>query len=329
MEAAKISVSGRLLTLGLLLAAVLPHAQADETPRSALQKAMERRFVRAATMIQAQQITELGGGTLQLKVEINTKGHQRSTVLKPLSFQGVISFDDRRQWITLLPDERKAMVQPSPTSFRAPVRERMGLVDRNYELSFERGAEVANRKTLVILARPRAQEMPRRRFFVDEETFLVLRIEVMPRTNEVERLLDTMKIEFEPGNGRRNLAPDLQGFQIERMEPPKSASPERIRAAVGFTPRKLTNLPAGFVLTDLQLVGEKELVMVAYRLTDGLSNVTVYQFSPPKRGEGGPRPMPGGTVASDGTRILVVGDAPSTVRRLIQEIFVQPAQNRP
>ncbi len=317
-----------LSQLVLILTAAL--AIAGETPRAALIKGMERRFESAATMIQTQSLGEKGGLLLQLKVEINTLGHQRSTVLKPLSLQGMVSFDDRKQWVSIMPDDKKAFIQPSPATFRAPARERIVLVDRNYELSFEKSSPIAGRKIILIVAAPKFSDMAKRKIYLDEESHMLLRLEIIDRSGATKRMLDTMSIEYQKGAAVRSLNLNLKGYDVNRMAAPRPGSdPSLVKAAVGFTPKKVGTLPCGFVITDVQLIGDGDDAMLAFRLTDGLSMVTVYQFDKKRNKEASKMWLQTFAEDQDGIRTGVMGDAPDSVCRAIRDVFVGSKTARP
>jgi hypothetical protein len=292
--------------------------------REMLLRSMERsRSINASGIVMQRSMP--GGELMQLRLEQSASGHVKLTVLSPLSFQGVTSLDDGRQWVTYLPDERRIITQPSPRLTTGDPSWRMRLADRNYTFQVKTGARVAGREAATVIAIPKNRQMPTRQFYIDEATDFLLRLEtVSPEGTKV--MLDTRTISY-PRTMARGIF-ELNTLQAARVEtlPPPVPIPDRRQAQerVGFRPSVPSSLPFGFVAQPAELAGSPSCRFIAVRITDGLAQATVYQWDP-KNGEQPLPPDPKADRERNGIRMRVVGELPEAVIVRIIEAFLREA----
>ena len=170
--------TGLRLIAGAVLSCVVgtSWAAADRCgdAKSLLLRSMERgRHVNVSAIV----VQKAPTGTVQMKFEQARDGFERQTVLQPLSMQGVSMVDDGKRWMMYWPDERRALSQQSPRARLADADDRIQLADKNYRLKFGEPTTIAGRRAHAVVAEPRYKEMEERRYFIDEETSFVLRVQ--------------------------------------------------------------------------------------------------------------------------------------------------------
>jgi hypothetical protein len=293
-----------------------------ETPEAALRRSMERTGGFCATLVQTHAGVR-GRSPMQLKLMTDSRGRTRRTVLKPLSMQGIVSIDDGRDWITFNPDDRRVMIQPSPFAHRASPAQRMALVERNYRLRFEPTETIAGRRAIVLIAIPRADELPTRRYAFDSQTYLLLRFESIEAGSEPRVLLDTQTFDLVATQPAELFeAPKEPGIEVKRSWGPRRVdNADQAKAAIGFEPRLPRSIPYGFAVDDLQLLGHAQEAFLAVRITDGLAFLSVYQWDGARKYKEPPVRSRNAVRDADGIMIYVIGDVPEAVRERIARAF--------
>ncbi len=265
-----------------------------------------------------------GGPPLLMKVEVGANHLLRMSVLQPISMQGTVTTDDGEERRTYVPDARRVFVQVSPKKGQSSVKSRMRLVTRNYRLQFDDSRTVAGRPAYVIVANPVAPDLPARRIAVDKATYAMLRYEVVGRSGEFERTMDTKSATFD------------KQFQVEPLSCPPGTKVVRnwgprlvtdlneAAAVVGFEPKIPQPLPYGMRVEAVNLLGSEQEPFIGIRLSDGLAGVTLYQWSPQRLRNR--RPMRGRGALSDyrGVAYSAFGDLPREVtERLVESVVRQ------
>ncbi len=266
---------------------------------------------------------------VQTKLQLSRDGKCRRTVLQPLRMQGIISIDDGQNWTTILPDEKKVIIQSSPSAHRFDTRQKMALIDRNYVLKLEKQLDIAGRRSNSVLAIPKQKELSSRRFVIDADTYVLLRQESIDPNGKVTLQFDTQAIEFprrqDPALFRK---PDLQSLKIVNLPAPKRVDDlSQVRQLIGFDPRNPDDLPYGFEIVEWHLLGADDSPFICARLSDGIASVSVYQWDMRRKYKDMPF-RSGGDAVDDGINIKVFGDLPRSIRTKIAEKF-KAAGTRP
>jgi len=317
---------GSHLSVLLSLALSQPLLDLGESARDVLVRSLAMKHRVSVTMIQIQPgssgVSKHGdrdSDAVHTKLQMSSDGKVRRTVLQPLRMQGIVSIDDGKSWMTLMPDHRQVMIQDSPMLFKQDVRERIALIDQNYEVRFDKRASIAGRPVRIVQAVPRAKELPSKRFHIDDETYVILKQEIIESSGRERVLFDTLMVTYPPRQDS-SLYRRPSNYKVVRCEAPKRVSnPESIKGRVGFEPRSPEDLPYGFVIVEWNLLGEEHAPFLGARLSDGLSYATVYQWDASKRS--GKSFNGGSGVVIDGIGISVMGDIPRSVRTKIVEVF--------
>lgn len=310
--------------LGVLaLVPVLASAQKDEA-REVFYRSIRSSGTVNATLIQTKRVSDDNHSIVKFSVMTNSRGASRRTVLQPLSMEGTILIDDGRTWTTVEPEKRVAMIQPSPLRDKLDSRVRWRLIQANYTLKGDGEVRIAGRKALAVRALPKDELMPVRRYTIDTENFVLLRIESVGDEGKLDVLMDTLAATFP-----RDMEPALfeistEGYKVKRTDYPKPlkevSSPE---AALGFSPRLPTTMPFGFKVTQKHVVGGSDSQFLALRLSDGLSMVTVYQWDAERKYPDSPFLRTRDGVDAEGICYKVVGDVPRAVRKKLAQTFLE------
>lgn len=270
----------------------------------------------------------VGGPSAAMQVKVEQKdGNIKVTILQPLSMAGVTSVDDGKNWRTYLPDQNRMLVQQSPRLQAQSIRERLALAEQNYQFTIERDTNIAGRRAACIAAIPRTKDMPLRRYYVDRETAILLRMETVV-DNRQETQLDTKHIRFPKDMGPVDFQMKFFGEQPRRIDCPsplKISSAPKAKPNLGFMPSIPSKLPMGFIVQQPQIAGGGEFRFAAIRLTDGLVNGTVYQWT--GKQDDLPRafrPQKGDKQAK-GVWFRFVGDIPEPAKGQLLDLFVREA----
>lgn len=291
--------------------------------KDVLMRYLERGKLVAMTAIIEQPIQPRSSQTMQVKL-LQDNGKRRTTILQPLSLQGRTSIIDKERWINYYPDERRMLIQqaPEPSNWESP-KERMGLASKNYAFELAKSQDIAGRKSFLVVATPKASEMPTRRYSIDASKYVLLKLETRAG-NDFRVLYDTKAIDFptNPVNEAYFELKPLGDVQVVKLSPPKPVSSGMdVKGVLGFQPIMPRSLPFGFMSRNPELTGDDDCRMLAIQITDGLANATVYQFSS-SLSSGIPEPF---EVSLGGFRIRLVSDLPGDVGHKLLDAFLREA----
>lgn len=312
--------ASRISAGGAVLIAASIALASGESPQDVLYRSMVNgRNVALTAIIQQNS----GPMSSQIKLEQQRSGYTRVTVLQPLSRQGVSSIDDGKRWVTLVPDERRLIVQDSPRREIANPKERIALAAKNYVFKFDRPARVAGQDALVVLALPRASEMPTRRYFIDKERSFLLRLELIENGKSTV-VHDTKSVTYESGVDEKPFALNIASpvRQIHVKGPEEMPGTEAARRILGFTPVIPKKLPFGFVTQQQHIAGEDDKRFVAVRISDGLVHGTVYQWGVVGAAEPWPFDPKRGDVEFGGVRFKLACELAKPIAFKVLEGFV-------
>lgn len=324
-----LSAPGRLalLALGVLAPSMgLAFAAANgmqNRARDTLFRCIERSQLVTLSAIMVQKGNAPCPPQMQLKVEQDSKGNRKVTTLTPLSVQGQVSVDNGRQAKFYNPDKNEMYVQPSPQQFRDDPKMRMALADENYRFSVERNGIIAGRPTWVVTATPRAIELPTRKYSIDIEKDVMLRLETV-ESGKKTLLFDTQAIWYPAGmdSSTFRLKPIGTYRTVVLNGPQKIENFASARALAGFEPILPKDLPFGFIVRDPHLTGKDNARFIAVRITDGLITATVYQWDSRKIKD---EEMPGPNRTINGIRISLMGELPEFVHGRLLDLFAKEA----
>jgi hypothetical protein len=221
------------------------------------------------------------------------------------------------------PDKNEMVVQPSPEQFREDPKMRIALADENYRFSLERNGIIAGRPTWVVTATPRAPELPTRKYSIDIEKDVMLRLETV-ENGKKNLLFDTQAIWYPAGMPANtfNLTPIGTYRTVYLKGPVKIDSMAVARAQAGFEPILPRDLPFGFIVRDPHLTGKENARFIAVRITDGLITATVYQWDSRRIKD---EEMPGPSRTINGIRISLLGELPEFVHGRLLDLFAKEA----
>lgn len=316
------------LFLALLAISAVAFASAEFaaiTPLEALRRSMEGRTGVPYTLVLVQRFGERGDQMMQVKIQSDGKGRSRRTVLQPLSMQGIISVDDGKRWLTILPDENRAMRQESPATRKISPTGRIALVAKNYSLRFDKPGTVAGRPVIVVVAAPKDKDMLVRRYLLDKETLLMLRYEFLSADGRANVILDTQVVTFQPTFKPAIFSTECPpGMELTPARGPRELGDiASAKSELGFTPRVPSALPLGLQLESAQLLGGDREKLVALRLTDGLAVVTVYQLREGSRRTRHGPPIRADLEDAEGVKYSFVGDLSQNARKRLADSFLK------
>ncbi|MFN3728728.1 MAG: sigma-E factor regulatory protein RseB domain-containing protein [Fimbriimonadaceae bacterium] len=216
--------------------------------------------------------------TIQVKIEQADETRLRQTVLQPLSSQGIVTVDDGREWKQLFPDTKRINVGPSPRANRVNTAASMALAAKNYSFEFGGAGEVAGRRTIQVVAKPNQRLLPTRTYWIDAETDVLLRIDLLFPNKQSIRFLDTLSITYAKAIADSRFVLDPPpGYAVRQIPlpiPVKTAGDAQ--SLVRFAPPMKLRATMGFETTAIEAVGDEGARMIAYRLSDGLVRLTIY-----------------------------------------------------
>ena len=313
-----------MASIMLVLLAGFSVGQGREEVRDVFFRSIQKSGTVNATLVQTKRLHDGGRSLVKYSVTMDDKGRSRRTVLQPIAMEGTIWIDDGVQWATIDSQEREIVIQPSPLKDRIDPKLRMKMIAANYELKADGEDRIAGRRSLLVRAIPKERILPERRYGIDLDNHMLLRIEVADSSKRLDVVLNTIAADFP-----KRIDPGLftwptNGYRVTKTDYPKPIrSIPSAAEALGFSPRVPPQLPFGFQITQRHLVGSAERQFLALRLSDGLAMMTVYQWDAGKRYRDLPFKAPGdGQVGN--VCIKVVGDVPSSIRRRLAEAFLDP-----
>lgn len=216
---------------------------------------------------------------IELRVEQDGEGRVKYTSLSPQKFAGMVSLDDGIDWTTYDPNDRRIFIQTSPRVEEGNPVYQLALAVQNYTLTSEPAPPIADCQVVCVTASPNAKELNKRRYYLEERTSFMLRLETVSPEGVKTALLDTKSITFLKEPPSMDLGVDESKIPVERPHSPEMVSPpSQARPLVGFEPRTPDGLPMGFIIKETQVVGGGDDRFIAVRITDGLVHATVYQW---------------------------------------------------
>lgn len=245
-------------------------------------------------------------------------GANKITVLSPLSKQGHTIVDDGRQWTSYDPDRELVVVQDSPVArvSKSEIEKRFEILIRNYTLIKQGVDRVAGRIAVRVALQPKADELVfARRYWIDVEKFILLRVEWTDPSGKSQVVSDTLTISFPESIPEETFKPKFLGKPetVRVQAPTRVDSIEALSREVGFKVVTPERMPAGLTFTGAEVVKGRRVTMAALRYTDGATNITIYQASAAKDAPW--RVPPGGKSMKVGTVYVAVdGDIPDVGR---------------
>lgn len=295
-------------------------AQPDFRALSTVKKAIERDL---RTNYSAVRVLHFWGAKEPMRVrrDQNELGHNSIFVLSPLSKQGETSVDNGETWITFYPDRKTLVIQDSPIK-RGVIGDpamRFELLKRNYRVRSEGSETVAGRTCTIVRVSPSAHELFTRRYWVDAEKSVLLRVEWRDPNGKAQVVSDTISIEFPASFPDDAFQMKLAGEprKIEVQAPQRMADIEDLEKRLGFSIRQPIQIPFGFVMTGADAIIANNRAMAALRYTDGATNLTIYQAranakNPPWRPS-----KTRGDFEIEGLLVAVEGDIPTAGREKV------------
>jgi len=312
------------LFAGMLLVSVaaMGHADPLQDADTLLKKALNGIPKVNVTLIQS--IISHDGLDLVVKLQADGNGRSRRVVLQPLREQGMYAIDDGKTWFTVNPDRNEIFIQDSPARFRPCPKMRWGLIEENYRLTMGGTERIAGKRAMTVVATPRAPEMSVRRYAIEPDTGLVLRIQVT-ESNRTKTLVDTIDAKF---NMDRDpmlfMPPDFDRNKLVRCPSPRiMRKPSDARPFVGFDPLVPKKLPMGFSIYETHVLGAEGDAFVGFRLSDGLTTATLYQYREGANTKEAPFEASEGIRNSQGIFFVLRGDIPEAARKKLLQAFIE------
>lgn len=217
-------------------------------------------------------------GTTTLKVQRSKDGKYRQSVLYPLHLQFEY-VDDGKKVKQYLPDDRTMFVQPSvPSSQEASFR--LPLLQKNYTLKSETGKRIAGRRSVVVTATSRYNQVPYIRYSFDEATGFLLGMDTILPGGEVVNGFEVTDVKFPSklDDSVFKLDPVAGVEVINYSEQKGLAKLSDATPKLGFTPIVPSDIPFGFQIQKISVSVEGECRMLCLKLTDGIHSAKVYEW---------------------------------------------------
>ncbi len=256
------------------------------------------------------------------------KGGQNSNfiiVLSPLSKAGEMSFDDGKEWRRYVPDQKTVFIQTLSGRRNDPnvLRLQENLLKENYRVNFAGRETIAGRQAVVLRLTPNEKEaLFSRRFWVDSEKNIMLRVEINDPAGRSQIVSDTIKIDFDNVNdGASQFKPVGKPKEIRLPVPNIARNISEVERSLGFTILIPVQMPYGFMLREISSVPSEWRKMAVLRFTDGVSSATIYQGNASAEKKAWKMNPRKGDFVLDGVMITVDGDIPDVARRKIIEVM--------
>ncbi|MDQ2985212.1 MAG: hypothetical protein M3R13_00655 [Armatimonadota bacterium] len=243
-------------------------------------------------------------------------------VLAPISNQGTTIIDDGKQRVHYEPDEKKLTIQDSPLRSvqTNDAERRFRLLSRNYKVKSEGNETVASRKSLKVLLTPHAKEKGySRRYWIDTETAVLLRVEWVDPSGKKQTMSNTISISYPKSLPESTFDKTFVGQprEIHIRAPARQNDFVKLAGSVGFGPINPHDMPYGFLFIGADAIRDRNRSMAALRYTDGAANITIYQAKtsaghPPWRSNSGME-----SAKVDDVWLTVDGDIPKVGKQAI------------
>jgi hypothetical protein len=255
----------------------------------------------------------------QFKLLQDSSGRRMMVAVQPLSIQGLVSFDDGRQWTNYFPDERRMVVMPSPRIARDNADLRIQLASQNYRFVMETSTRVAGRQAEVVVVIPRNYGLATKRFTIDSANDVLLRVESIERNLNSETIFETKSVQFLTEATHLKFSPGNEmAFRVFKPEmPSRLANISLAKEIVGFVPVTLHSMPFGFTLRESSALQSRSGSYVTQRWTDGIVSATLYQFASGRNPLGAS--SDGLDFSHNNVTLRLVGDIPYEGKRIMME----------
>jgi outer membrane lipoprotein-sorting protein len=319
MVASRFFAALATITMTVVAAKAIPSL--DQTLRAVFQRSTKVPFEQVQFLYSPNSTHK----PIQIKLESDGRGTWKHTILQPLILARTVSVDDGKTWTTYSADRRTISKTESPRLSSREVQRRLALLKANYTTEISYGEEIADRRTLLVVATPKSSEMPIRRMWIDPQTNILLR-SAQTVGGKTFRLLDTVifatgdeatpdtDIEYDTSDWREQS--DQLGRTIQ--------SPREAHGTMGRTLRLPTNWPMGFTPVKMIVIPSETMPMLSVRLSDGLSTATLYWFR--RSGQSSSFSVAYGNSVgrtAEGMSYQVVSDLPNTINTRLLEAVVK------
>ncbi|MER3465924.1 MAG: hypothetical protein C4340_01615 [Armatimonadota bacterium] len=267
---------------------------------------------------------------IRLRRDQAANGANKVTVLSPLSKQGHTIVDDGRQWTSYDPDRQLVVVQDSPLArvSKEDIERRFEILKRNYSLIKEGVDRIAGRVAVRVALQPKADELVfSRRYWIDVEKFVLLRVEWTDPCGKSQIVSDTLTISFPDSISEETFKPKFLGRPetVRVQAPTRVDSITALSREVGFKVVTPERMPAGLTFTGADVIKGRRITLAVLRYTDGATNVTLYQAGADKVAPW--RVPPGGkSIKAGSVYIAVDGDIPNAGRDAVFKALAATAQ---
>lgn len=267
----QITRAGSALSLALLVSL----AAADDVT-DLLMKGLQAST--KVTSIAVQKRPEGPGQPRMVKVFTSPSYGQLTHYLQPLDAQGLIVYDDRKVRRTFFPDDNKVIEETSNRTYQWAPDRRIALIRQNYTVRMGERTTIAGRSANEVRIIPRYDSVATHRMWIDRSTGFVLRYIIEPPTGAAMTVTDTVSVEFPRQLSRESFRlPLRENTDVVRLWGPQTLA--SVRESERFTrinPPLPRAWPDGFRMEGAQIIGTQTKPILAIRLTDGMTPVSVY-----------------------------------------------------
>lgn len=262
----------------------------------------------------------------RLKLEQRGMGEKFSTVLQPLSMQGVSYLEDGNKSIMYLPDQKIMFeCKQEAAEIAEEAADRMELASRNYDMAVDTtaAAMVAGRSTFCVVAKPRAAGLPSREFYLDQKTLYPLRFATAGPDGQWKVSMDTQVVDFpkEMPNIAFNHIGVVRTIKFNPAQPLDDVPNASDR--LGFDPIMPRRLPMGFEVQRSELRTNDDGQLAVLWLTDGLATARVYEFRDPAIRQGIWSLGSNTVLTENGVTMMMVSDLSVPIRKRLLEAFAR------
>jgi hypothetical protein len=253
---------------------------------------------------------------VRVRRDQSSTGANRVVVVAPMSSQGMTIVDDGKQRVRYDPDEKLLRIQDSPLRYiqEHDAERRFRLVYRNYDIKAEGKSKIAGRETLKVLLSPKTEGVSfARRYWIDTEKAVLLRVEWIDPTGKKQTMSETISISYPKSLPSDTFEQTFVGQprKIHVRAPARKSDFVKLAASLGFGPINPHNMPHGFLFIGADAIRTRNRTMAALRYTDGAANIMIYQA----KASGGDPPWSSSSEMEsakvDDVWVSVTGDVPS------------------
>lgn len=213
----------------------------------------------------------------------------RVEYLQPPGRRGEVLIDDGLRRFHYVPRLKRVQILPSDQPLLLRRRREMLQRLQRGEIFLEvKGVEPVAGRRAVLLEAKTGQGQPLRRWWIDREYGIILRMEELAPRGEVRMRTEYVRLTVPAVVPLERFAPHFPA-QVRRQDvlPPSQvfASIEEAQPLVAFTIRRPQTLPKGFRLAEVRvrLVGQRPLVSLHY--TDEVTSLVLFQTRLPLRAD--------------------------------------------